>query len=91
MKKVLITALICGSLGSIALTTNNQEAEAAGCSGWVTYSVGSPYCKYVTYSFGVKKPFTYQNYYQKRTCVNNAGKTTVTYQTVTKSLGAGCR
>lgn len=67
-----------------------QTSFAAGSSAWVTYSMGSPYCKELPYGSYGTKPFTVQNYYQKKTSVNNAGKVTTSYRTHVKTLAAGC-
>lgn len=86
MKKKLVSLIMALSVFIVFTGTT----LAAGSSGWVTYQVSEPYCKYIPYHSGGEKPFTFQDYFQKKTNVNNAGTVTYSYRTETVTLGAGC-
>lgn len=90
MKKIISSILGLAVICGLGVTIGTSAVDAAGCSPWVTTSISKPFCKNLPYS-GTTKPFTGQNHYKKRTCVDNKGKTTTKTKTDFVVLAAGCK
>lgn len=89
MKKTSLLKLIAALLVTVSVIgAPDIQAEAAGCSNWEIYLVGTPFCKSDRCGFLWLKPQTqYQRKHYKRTCVSNTGEVTTEYKSSLEKLG----